>query len=82
MIMCLIGWVLTVAFIIDSCRPFQTISDLNARLQRSSKISVVMDVMGKMLTYYLVLSMQEKHIPRWVVAQEMPTTMIEAVVKF
>ena len=76
------GWLLTCGVVVDFYRPYETQDELNRRLCRASKTSVIMDVLGKMLTYYMELKRQEGHLPKWVVGLELPTTLIEAVIKW
>merc|ERR1712087_888690 len=77
--MCAIGWVLTIWF----CRYFQWCDcdakddqarrdTMNAALRNASKISVLMDVGGKCLTYAAIIfgSADEKDMPVAIVALE------------
>ena len=76
------GWLLSVFFFYDFVREFKGQDELNARLRRASKLSVVMDICGKVFTYYLVLTRQENHIPKFVLGLELPTTLIEGMIKW
>ena len=76
------GCAMTVSGWLLSVREFKGQDELNARLRRASKLSVVMDICGKVFTYYLVLTRQENHIPKFVLGLELPTTLIEGMIKW
>ena len=81
-VMLYIGWLLTLCFMISFSWPVTQKDQLKSRLLYASRTSIVMDLCGKMFTYYLVFKHQERHIPAWVVFLELPTTLIEAMVKW
>lgn len=83
--MAVIGWLLSVSFVVEFCLPPSDASSLTDKLQNASKISIAMDTGGKFFTYVIIGlfdKAEEDQIPPVVVLLEFATTMIEAMIKY
>ena len=82
LVMLVCGWMFTVFFIHDFAREFQKKQELNGRLKLASRISIVIDVCGKVFTYGMAVAANEPKIPKELVALEFTTTLVEAMIKW
>lgn len=76
------GWALSLYFIHDFCHPVETHEEKDKILQKACKISVVMDVGGKVCTSLCVVYAKEPHLPKWLFFLEFMTTLAEAMQKY
>ena len=78
-----IGWTLSIYFLYDFQRTMaiENQDERDKAFQRACKISVRIDVCGKLFTYACAVCGAKPHLPPWVAFLEFVTTLIEGMEK-
>eukprot|EP00435_Cladocopium_sp_Y103_P033851 s90_g8.t1 len=79
-----IGWTLSIYFVYDfhCAMAIENREEHDKAFQRACKMSVWLDVGGKIFTYACVVCGAKPHLPPWVAFLELVTTLIEAMQKY